>query len=59
MLLAVDRRLEVPESLPQGPPDFRKSLGSENEQRDDEDKEQVRGLKNVADHATELSWIPR
>ncbi len=58
MLLAVDRRLEVPESLPQGPPDLRKPLGSEDEQRDHEDEEQMCGLKNVADHTAELSWIP-
>ncbi len=59
MLLAIDRRFEVPESPPQGPSDLRKPLGSKDEQRDDEDKEQMRGLKNVADHATELSWILR
>lgn len=58
MLLAVDSRLEVPESLPQGPSDLRKPLRPEDEQRDHENKDEMCGLKNVADHATELSWIP-
>ncbi len=55
LVLAADRHLEVPDSAPQRPSHFREPLGSEHHQRDHQHEEQVRGLKDVADHLTELS----
>ncbi len=49
VFVAAHRAAEVPDSLPERAPGLRQSLGTEHKQRDNEDQEQVRGLKDVVD----------
>ena len=49
VFVAASSRSEVPDSLPERAPGLRQSLGTEHKQRDNEDQEQVRGLKDVVD----------
>jgi hypothetical protein len=45
---------EVAKTLPERPPNFGQPLGSEHEQRDHENKKQMRWLEDIADHIREL-----
>jgi hypothetical protein len=54
---AADRRPEVAQPAAQLPSDLRKPLGTEHQKRDYEDEEQMRWLKNVADHNQEISQL--
>ena len=59
-LLAGHRAPEVSDSRANRPPGLGQSLGTEHEQRDNEDQEQVRGLKDVVDewHRHKLTrWL--
>jgi hypothetical protein len=49
VVLGAHRAAEVPDSLPKRAPSFRQPLRSEYEQRDNEDQQQMRGLKDVVD----------
>lgn len=57
VVIEADRRSEVTNPAPERTPDLRESLRSEHEERDRQDEEQVRGLKDVSDHPSELSSI--
>ena len=53
--LAADRGSEIAQSAPELPPDLRQPLGTEHQQCDDEDEQEMRGLKDVADHMPRLA----
>jgi len=53
--LAADRGSKVAQPAPELPSDLRQSLGTEHQQSDDEDEQQMRGLKDVADHIPRLA----
>lgn len=54
---AADRRLEIAQSASELASDLWKPLRSEHQQGDDEDEQQMRWLKNVADHTEEVSQL--
>jgi hypothetical protein len=55
-LLAADRRPEVAEPVAQLPRHLRQPLGSEDQQGDHEDEQQVRRLEDVANHRRHLLY---
>jgi hypothetical protein len=50
LLVATDGAPEVTKPTPKRAPNLRQPLGSENQQRDHQNEQQVRWLKDVADH---------
>jgi hypothetical protein len=48
--IAIDRTPEVVDAATDRAPHLGQSLGPEHDQRDDENKEQMRRLENVTDH---------
>lgn len=55
LLVAAQGGLEVPQTPPKRPPYLRKSLRTKDKQRDHKYEEQVRWLKDVADHGVQLT----
>jgi hypothetical protein len=54
---AADRRLEIAQPTAELASDLWKPLRTEDQQRDNEHKQQMRWLKNVADHTEEVSQL--
>ena len=57
--LAVDRLAEVPESRAEGLAHLRQALRTQHQQRDQQDEQQMSGLKDVPDHALDSVPTPR
>ena len=55
LLLTAQRAPEIAQPTPKRPPDLGKLLGAKHQQSDHEDEQKVRWLKDVADHAGQLS----
>ena len=55
VVFSADSNLEVTEAPAERTTDLRKPLWAEHEQGNHEDKDEMRGLKDVADHDRELS----
>jgi hypothetical protein len=53
-VIAVDGGLEVAQPFAKRPADFWQPLGTEHDQRDHEDEQKMRWLKDVADHDLQL-----
>ena len=54
---AADRGLEITQPTAQLPADLWKPFRTKHQKRDDEDEQQMRWLKNVADHNQEVSQL--
>jgi hypothetical protein len=55
VVVSADSNLKVTEAPAERTTDLRKPLWAEHEQGNHEDKDEMRGLKDVANHDTELS----
>src|ERR1700759_1696770 len=56
LILAAERRLEVPQALPERAPNLGQTLRAEHQQRDHKNEQKVCWLKDVSDHvATSLA----
>ena len=50
LILATERRLEVPQALPERAPYLGQPLRAEHQQRDNKNEQKMRWLKDVSDH---------
>ena len=55
VIVAAQRRAEVPETPAERATDFRQALRTEDQQRNHENEQKVRWLKDVADHVIKLT----